>query len=662
MFYDETNLHPENEGVNNNPNPETAEPVSTEAAGHTPDDSATRSAPSGEYHYTRETNPGAAPTEQPRASEPQNSGWSAPNSHYDAQSGNNAQNSSYGARSGNDAQNTGYGAQSGNNAQNSGYSAQNGNSAQNTGYGAQSGNNAQNTGYGAQNGWNAQNTGYSAQNGNNAQNSSYKSGYNAQNTGYGARSGYNASNTGYNAQNTGNSAQNTDSRAQRSTRRTVPPRPTASPVPPTPPKKRKRSGSGAGKFVALALVCSLMGGAVGAGSVYALRGAHLGGGTANVSISDHSEGGVTVNTSTVTAGESMTPAQIYKTYGDAVVCINISTSQGTGAGTGFIIDGKEGYVLTCYHVIDGAKSISVTLNDSTSYSATYVGGDKDQDCAIIKITPKDGETLNLKSVVLGDSTKLEVGESVCTIGNALGTLANTLTSGTVSALNRSESMEDGTVMNVLQTDTSINSGNSGGPLFNSYGEVIGIVNAKRSSNAFSNTASIEGIAFAIPISDVTDMMSDLMEHGYVTGKPLLGVTLATITKATAQQYTGMVPGAYVRAVTDGSAAAKAGMQVGDIITSFDGKEVTSSAEVIELKRQHKAGDEVDVVVHRNGDDVQLKVTLDEDPDHDNPIDDGSNQSSSGEGDQGYGYGYSFGGDDNGGSYGYGGFPFSFFGW
>ena len=304
----------------------------------------------------------------------------------------------------------------------------------------------------------------------------------------------------------------------------------------------------------------------------------------------------------------------------------------------------------------------MTLNDSTSYSATYVGGDKDQDCAIIKITPKDGETLNLKSVVLGDSTKLEVGESVCTIGNALGTLANTLTSGTVSALNRSESMEDGTVMNVLQTDTSINSGNSGGPLFNSYGEVIGIVNAKRSSNAFSNTASIEGIAFAIPISDVTDMMSDLMEHGYVTGKPLLGVTLATITKATAQQYTGMVPGAYVRAVTDGSAAAKAGMQVGDIITSFDGKEVTSSAEVIELKRQHKAGDEVDVVVHRNGDDVQLKVTLDEDPDHDNPIDDGSNQSSSGEGDQGYGYGYSFGGDDNGGSYGYGGFPFSFFGW
>jgi serine protease Do len=419
--------------------------------------------------------------------------------------------------------------------------------------------------------------------------------------------------------------------------------------------------------VALALVCSLVGGLVGAGGVYALRGVRLGSSTATVAISDRSEGGVELTSTSVQAGEAMTPAQIYKTYGNAVVCINVSTRQGTGAGTGFIIDGKEGYVLTCYHVVDGAQSISIILNDSTTYSATYVGGDKDQDCAIVKINPKDGEKLNLNSVVLGDSTKLEVGESVCTIGNALGTLANTLTSGTVSALNRSESMEDGTVMNVLQTDTSINSGNSGGPLFNSYGEVIGIVNAKRSSNAFSNTASVEGIAFAIPISDVTAVMDDLMEHGYITGRPQLGITLATITAATAQQYPDMVVGAYVRNVTEGSCSEKAGMKVGDIITSFDGKEVTSSAEVIELKRNHKAGDTVDVVVHRDGDDVALKVTLDEDPDHDNPIDDGSNDSQA-QGDQGYGYSYGYGNGDendggNGGSYGGSyGFPFSFFGW
>lgn len=476
---------------------------------------------------------------------------------------------------------------------------------------------------------------------------------------FSAQSGYTAPNgTGTDAQSDYTGTRSTYNAPHTTPRRTVPPRPKAPyTTPPTPP--RKHSG-GAGKIVALALACSLVGGMVGAGGMFALKGGVSGVGSATVSVSDRTEGGVSLNTSTVAAGESMTPAQIYKTYGDAVVCINISTSQGSGAGTGFIIDGKEGYVLTCYHVVDGAKSISVTMNDSTSYSATYVGGDKDQDCAIIKITPKEGESLNLKSVVLGDSSKLEVGESVCTIGNALGTLANTLTSGTVSALNRSESMEDGTVMNVLQTDTSINSGNSGGPLFNSYGEVIGIVNAKRSSNAFSNTASIEGIAFAIPISDVTAVMSDLMEHGYVTGKPLLGVTLTTITQATAERYTGMVPGAYVRSVNDGTCAAKAGVKEGDIITSFDGQEITSSAEVIALKRQHKAGDEVEMVVYRNGENVTMKLTLDEDPNHDNPMNDSDDETEQ-QGD--YGYGFNFGGGDSDGNGGYGyGFGFPFFGW
>ncbi len=564
MFYEDPNTSPNHEGLNDETTP-------------VPEQHS-----EGEYHYTRQSNPGTQ-------SEPvaQNSDGSA-SDNYGAQSGYTAPNS---------------------------------------------------TGTGAQNSYTAPNS-----------------------TGTGAESGYTAPNGSYTAQNRSYGAPNSTYNAPHTTpRRTVPPRPKAPyTTPPTPPKKRS---GGAGKIVALALACSLVGGMVGAGGMFALKGGLSGGSSATVSVSDRTEGGVNLNTSTVAAGESMTPAQIYKTYGDAVVCINVSTSQGAGAGTGFIIDGKEGYVLTCYHVVDGAKSISVTMNDSTSYSATYVGGDKDQDCAIIKITPKEGESLNLKSVVLGDSSKLEVGESVCTIGNALGTLANTLTSGTVSALNRSESMEDGTVMNVLQTDTSINSGNSGGPLFNSYGEVIGIVNAKRSSNAFSNTASIEGIAFAIPISDVTAIMSDLMEHGYVTGKPLLGVTLTTITKATAEQYTGMVPGAYVRSVSDGTCAAKAGVKEGDIITSFDGQEVTSSAEVIALKRQHKAGDEVEMVVYRNGENVTLKLTLDEDPNHDNPMDDGGDETEQ-QGD--YGYGFNFGGGDsdgngNNGGYGYS-FGFPFFGW
>ncbi len=511
-------------------------------------------------------------------------------------------------------------------------------------------------------GGSAPNSGYSAPNPGYSGASAPNSGYSAPNPGY---SGGSAPNPGYSHQSasgtTGASRPNTGYTAPH---RTVPPRPKAAPVtPPTPPKKRS---GGAGKVVALALACSLLGGMVGAGGMYALKGGLSGSsGQATVSVSDRteeSEGGVNMTTAAVSAGESMTPAQIYKEYGDAVVCIFISSSSGTGAGTGFIIDGKEGYVLTCYHVVDGAKSVSVKLNDSTEYVATYVGGDKERDCAILKITPKDGETLNLKSVVLGDSKTLAVGESVCTIGNALGTLANTLTSGTISALDRSESMEDGTVMNVLQTDTSINGGNSGGPLFNSYGEVIGIVNSKRLYT--SSGTNVEGIAFAIPISDVTEVMSDLMEHGYITGRPLMGVSLATITAATAQQYADLVPGAYVTTVQEGSCAEKAGVQEGDIITSFDGKEVTSSAEVIELKRQHKAGDEVEMVVNRKGEDVLIKLTLDEDTSHDNPINDGSSEGEQ-PGDSGYGFGY--GGDSNGsGGYGYGsnggfGFPFPFFG-
>ena len=631
MFYEENNDFSNSEGLNNETNSAIggAEPKESGVQEGSHTDSApvnaqpqSAAAPSGEYHYTRENNPGAAASEPIRPAESWNSAQ-------------NNQSGYYGTR---------------NTAQSGGAYATNGPAS---GYHAPSG---------ADNGYSAQNSvngGYTGQNNGNSGYNSQNGGYNAQNS---QNSGYNAQNSGYSARNNGNSGDRYENRNQTRNGYGRQSGRTASPVPPKPPKSRreKNSSFGAGKIVALALVCSLVGGMVGAGGMYALKGGISGSGKATVSVSDRTEGGTTLTTAAVPAGESMTPAQIYKTYGDAVVCIFVSQANGTGAGTGFIIDGKEGYVLTCYHVVDGAQSISVKLNDSTQYEATYVGGDKDLDCAILKITPKEGETLNLTSVVLGDSTKLEVGESVCTIGNALGTLANTLTSGSVSALDRSESMQDGTVMKVLQTDTPINSGNSGGPLFNSYGEVIGIVNAKRSSSAFSNTASVEGIAFAIPISNVTEVMSDLMEHGYVTGRPQLGVTLATITAATAQQYANLVPGAYVREVTQGSCAEKAGVKEGDIITSFDGQEVSSSAEVIELKRKHKAGDEVEMVVSRNGEDVMLKVVLDEDPDHDNPIDDGSGQKQQ-QGD--YGYGYSYGGEDgqNNGGYGYG-FSFPFFGW
>lgn len=433
-------------------------------------------------------------------------------------------------------------------------------------------------------------------------------------------------------------------------------------------KKSKPSGMSTTGVVALALVCALVGGLAGGGAIYAASASGaLVTGHATATVSDRGavgEGGAELSTTTVKAGDTMTPAQIYSTYGSAVVSINVQTSSGQGAGTGFIFDAENGYILTCYHVIDGATAISTVLTDSTSYEATYVGGDAEQDIAILKITPDEGTKLN--SVVLGDSSLLSVGDTVSAIGNALGTLANTLTSGSVSALDRAISMSDGTVMNLLQTDTTINSGNSGGPLFNEYGEVIGVVNAKYSSSGYtSSTASIEGIGFAIPINDVNDIMEDLLKHGYVTGKPYLGISVATVSSVAAQQYADMVVGAYVNSVNTGSCAETAGLQKGDIITQVDGKDITTSAELIDAKNAHKAGEEMTLTVFRNKEYVTLKVTLDEET----PADDSSSnsqQSNGNSGDYDYGYGYSNGngngnGNSNGNSYGYS-FPFSFYGW
>ncbi len=436
-------------------------------------------------------------------------------------------------------------------------------------------------------------------------------------------------------------------------------------MPPQPPRKQKKSGVGLGAVIAVALVCAIIGGLVGAGGLYALSsGGFITGnrnGTATVAVSDRTaeDNGNGAEKVQIKAGEQMTPAQIYSTYGSAVASVTVTTSSGEGAGTGFVIDGKNGYLLTCYHVIDGASAISVTMTDSTSYEATYIGGDQEQDVAVIKIVPEEGKTLDLPTVVLGDSSILAVGDGVSAIGNALGTLANTLTSGYVSALDRAISMSDGTVMNLMQTDTTINSGNSGGPLFNQYGEVIGIVNAKYSSSGSSygsGTASIEGIGFAIPINDVTDIMDDLIKHGYITGKPYLGISVATVSSLTAQQYKNMVVGAYVSSVNSGSCAEKAGLKVGDIITQVDGTDITTSAELIDMKSRHRAGEEMILLVYRDEDTLTMKVTLDEEKPSKSPISDGSEKNQQQNNGGSYDYGYGFG---NGG-FGYG-FPFNFFG-
>ena len=423
----------------------------------------------------------------------------------------------------------------------------------------------------------------------------------------------------------------------------------------SPRKTQKSRGTGGGKrIVAAALACLLTGGISGAAGAWVMNQAFnataaaasaaestevvsdaagstgstdAGAPTLQVSDSERPSGTVT---QTVTAGSAMTPAQIYEANQNSVVSIEVQTASGIGAGTGFLIS-EDGYILTCYHVVKGYKAISVTFGDSTSYEATYVGGDEDADLAVIKIEAKDGQTF--KSVVLGDSSKLTIGSTVSAIGNALGTFANTLTSGTVSGLDRALTMEDGTVMNVLQTDCTINSGNSGGPLFNEYGEVIGVVNAKYSSNGYSNAASIEGIGFAIPINDALKILDDLITHGYITGKPYLGISVATVNSITAQQYSNMVVGAYVRSVDEGSCSQKAGLQVGDIITQVDNKDITTYEELIDAKNTKRAGDELTLTVYRDGSYQTIVVTLDEQQPK-SAADDGSQQQ------QQYGYGYS----------------------
>ena len=202
------------------------------------------------------------------------------------------------------------------------------------------------------------------------------------------------------------------------------------------------------------------------------------------------------------------------------------TTTSAASGSGFVVT-QDGYIVTNYHVIeeaanDSSVSVEVAFANGDKYTAKLVGGEKDNDVAVLKI-----DATGLTPVTLGDSGKLVVGQSVYAIGNPLGELTFTFTGGYVSAKDRSVTMSDGTVMNMLQTDTAINSGNSGGPLFNEYGQVIGIVSAKLSSSSNSE-ASVEGLGFAIPINDVKDMVTSIIEHGYVTGKPNVGILMKDV--------------------------------------------------------------------------------------------------------------------------------------
>ena len=287
------------------------------------------------------------------------------------------------------------------------------------------------------------------------------------------------------------------------------------------------------------------------------------------------------------------------------------TREFKGTGTGVIIS-ENGYIVTNAHVIYDseyggyeATSVSVVLDDDKTYDAEIIGKDIDCDLAVLKI-----DETGLKAAEFGNSDELKLGESVIAIGNPLGfELMDTVTGGMVSGLNRNISI-NGKAMNLIQTDAAINSGNSGGPLINKYGQVIGINSSKMSSSYSSSGASIEGIGFAIPSNETASIIDDLMKFGYVTGKPQLGINCKTIDEASAKMYDWPL-GVYVYSVNKGSAAEKAGLKKGDIIVKAGGEKVTSNEELIGQMSKYSAGDEFEITFVRDEEEKTVKVTLDE---------------------------------------------------
>lgn len=273
------------------------------------------------------------------------------------------------------------------------------------------------------------------------------------------------------------------------------------------------------------------------------------------------------------------------------------------AGSGVIIS-TDGYIITNNHVIENANTITVRLTNGKSYDAKLIGKDATLDVALLKI-----EETDLTAATFGDSAKLCVGQTAIAIGNPLGQLGGTVTNGIISALDR-EIQIDGKTMNLLQTNAAINPGNSGGGLFDANGNLIGIVVAKSSST--SSGTSVEGLGFAIPVNDIMDVLGDLKEKGYVTGRPYLGVNLVDVTSESAMfMYRVDKTGVYVSSVVSGEAAEKAGIRIGDCITKLGDKEVSTSSELKAELSKHKAGETVKITIYRDGEEKTLDVTLGE---------------------------------------------------
>ena len=368
------------------------------------------------------------------------------------------------------------------------------------------------------------------------------------------------------------------------------------------PVKKNRMGL---KVTALALCCALLGGALGGGIVWGVSRATS---EATVQVSDRTVSQVSLKT--VDGKTEMTDAEVYAANVNSVVSINVTGTSGynffgqpvqtASAGSGFVLT-TDGYIVTNYHVVENAETVKVTMYNGDEYDARYVGGDEDYDIAVIKVEASD-----LQAVTLGDSERLNVGDHVLAIGNPLGELTFSMSGGMVSSVNRAINV-DGTPFNMIQTDASINHGNSGGPLFNSFGEVVGIVSAKLEST--SSGSSVEGLGFAIPINDVISMIQDIMTNGYVTNKAYLGATVGTLTQSMAQQYSyDISKGAFVYSVEENGPADQAGLQLGDVITKIDDTEITSLDDLTAAKKGCAAGDTSILTIYRQGETMTLEIT------------------------------------------------------
>ncbi len=312
------------------------------------------------------------------------------------------------------------------------------------------------------------------------------------------------------------------------------------------------------------------------------------------------------------SGEQMTLNQIYASNVPAIVGISNESTQSvfgqtataSSTGSGFIIS-SDGEILTNYHVVEGADRLMVTLYDGREFPATLIGYEAESDVALIKI-----EAENLPVCAIGNSDHVFVGEQIAAIGNPMGELTYTMTVGYVSAVDRFVNT-DGTPINMIQVDAAINPGNSGGPVFNLYGEVIGIATAKY-SGTLSGGATLEGLGFAIPINDIVEILNDLRVSGKVPDRAYMGVMVSMLPLD--QETYGIDHGVFVQSVDEGGSAYKAGVQANDIILKIGDVELNAYENLQQILRKYRAGDETTITVYRNGQTITLPIVFDAKPD------------------------------------------------